>query len=119
MPHDIEHQMLGMKETRRRQFESGGVRPIKTVPRIKEKGEAIGLARQILPSVWIDKKRCERGIECLSNYRYVYNEDKDTHNQTPHHDWASNGADAFMGFAQGFTSQVTWGKINYQKVSIA
>ena len=119
MPHDIEHQMLGMKETRRKQFESGGVKPIITVPRIAEKNEAIGLARQILPSVWIDPKRCERGLECLSNYRYQYNDDRDTHNNTPHHDWASNGADAFMQFAQGFRDKVKWGKLNYQKSSLA
>lgn len=119
MPHDIEHQMLGMKETRRKQFEGGGVKPIITVPKIKEKGEAIGLARQILPSVWIDEIRCERGLECLSNYRYQYNDDRDTHNNSPHHDWASNGADAFMQFAQGFRTKAKWGKLDYTKVSIA
>jgi phage terminase large subunit len=105
MPHDIEHQMLGMNKTRKKQFEDGGVFPIKTVPRIKEKNEAIEMARQSLPSVWIDEKRCERGVECLSNYRYEYNDDRDTHNQSPHHDWASNGSDAFMQFAQGYKDQ--------------
>ena len=105
MPHDVEHQMLGMKKTRKKQFEDGGVYPLKTVARIKEKNEAIQMARNIMATVWIDEKRCDKGIECLSNYRYEYDDDRDTHRQTPHHDWASNGADAFMQFAQGFKTK--------------
>ena len=45
-------------------------------------------------------KRIEKGYEALCNYRYKYKEDDDVYHQTPHHDWASNGADAFMTFAQ-------------------
>ena len=41
MPHDIEHQMLGMNKSRRQQFEEGGVKPIRTVERVKQKGEGI------------------------------------------------------------------------------
>lgn len=119
MPHDIEHQMLGMPNTRREQFEKGGVKPIKTVPRIKEKNEAIEMTRQIWSKVWIDLDRCERGIECLSNYRYEYNDDRDTHNQTPHHDWSSNGADAFMQMGQGFdANENEWEELNYPKAMI-
>lgn len=119
MPHDIEHQMLGMTNTRREQFESGGVRPIKTVPRIKEKNEAIEMTRQIWSKVWIDVDRCERGIECLSNYRYDYNDDRDTHSQTPYHDWSSNGADAFMQMGQGFDPNANdWPELNYPRAMI-
>jgi len=118
MPHDIEHNMLGMKRSRRDQFESGGVKPIRTVPRINEKNEAIDMARKIFPQVYIDEKRCDKGIECLSNYRYEYNDDRDTHNRTPHHDWASNGADAFMQMAQGYREMTKRKKLNYRKVSI-
>lgn len=106
MPHDVEHQMLGMNTSRKQQFEEGGVKPIKTVTRVKVKSEGIEAVRRIFAGVWIDKTRCERGIECLSNYRYEYNDDRDTHNMTPHHDWASNGADAFMQFAQGYSDEV-------------
>jgi phage terminase large subunit len=119
MPHDIEHQMLGMTNTRREQFEKGGVRPIKTVPRIKEKIEAIEMTRQIWSKVWIDTERCERGIECLSNYRYDYNDDRDTHSQSPHHDWSSNGADAFMQMGQGFDPNANdWPELDYPEAMI-
>jgi len=111
MPHDIEHQMLGMNKSRREQFESGGVKPIHTVPRVSEKNEAIEMGRKIFPRVWIDQNRCERGIECLSNYRYQYNDDRDTHNKSPHHDWASNGADAFMQMAQGYMEDLNSGPV--------
>jgi len=102
MPHDVEAQALGMKLSRKQQFNDANIKPIRVVPRIGKKEDAISMARQIFAEVWIDEKHCERGIECLSNYRYEYNDDKDTHNQSPHHDWSSNGADAFMQFAQGF-----------------
>lgn len=119
MPHDIEHQMLGMDRSRRDQFEHGGVSPIITVPRVKEKTEAIEITRKVWPKVWIDKVRCERGIECLSNYRYEYNDDRDTHNQSPHHDWSSNGADAFMQMAQGFTENSNeWEDLDYPEAAI-
>ena len=102
MPHDVDTVVLGMQETRKKQFNTGGIKPIKTVPRIAVKNEAIEMGRQIFSQVWFDTERCERGNECLANYRYEYNDNKDTHNLTPYHDWASNGADAFMQFAQGF-----------------
>jgi len=102
MPHDVEAQPLGLKQTRKQQFIEGGVKPINVVTRIANKNDAIELGRQIFPEVWFDTERCDRGNECLANYRYQYNDDKDTHNLAPHHDWASNGADAFMQFAQGF-----------------
>ena len=102
MPHDIDTIVLGMDKTRKEQFNAGGVKPIIKVSRIPVKNEAIEMARNVFHEVWFDTERCERGIECLSNYRYEYNDDRDTHNLTPHHDWASNGADAFMQFAQGF-----------------
>jgi phage terminase large subunit len=102
MPHDVKAQSLGMKLTREEQFIQGGVKPINVVKRIALKNDAIEMARQIFGEVWFDSTNCSRGIECLSNYRYEYNDNKDTHNQNPHHDWASNGADAFMQFAQGF-----------------
>jgi len=100
MPHDVEAQVLGMSKTRREQFQDGGLRNIRTIERIKAKEDAISLARNIFPRVWIDEKHCERGLDCISNYRYKYNDEKDTHQLTPHHDWSSNGADAFMQMAQ-------------------
>lgn len=124
MPHDATHQRLGMKQSIMEQFEVGGVRPIEIVPRIPDKLMAIQQARGIFPNCWFHKGdgndgyvewlpdemktralRMERGFDALCNYRYKYKEDDDVYQEIPHHDWASNTADAFQQFAQGYTDQ--------------
>jgi phage terminase large subunit len=133
MPHDADHDRLGMKKNIRKQFEEGGVKPVNIVKRIKVKANAIQMARDIFPSCYFHKgrdegpdqecdgfvecapkdlntraKRAEKGMEALSNYRYVYNDDDSVYRETPHHDWASNGADAFQQFAQGYKQEKEW-----------
>ena len=126
LPHDADHERLGMPRNIKTQFRDGGVKPITIVPRIAHKATAIELGREVMPSCWfhlgndtlpdeecegfvswiIDPKmrtrakRVEVGYETLCNYRYKYKEDDKVFQQVPHHDWASNGADAFMQFAQ-------------------
>lgn len=109
LPHDADHDRLGMKRNIREQFEDGGVKPVVIVPRIQHKSTAIQLAREVFPSCWFHRgdddrgKRMERGYDALCQYRYRYHDEDDVFGQTPHHDWASNGADAFLQFAQGYT----------------
>ena len=121
LPHDAAHQRLGMSRSIQEQFEDGGIRPTEIVERIPDKHQAIQMARDIFPSCWFHQgevgsedgliewlpdgkrtrtERMERGWEVLCNYRYKYNEEDKVFRQIPHHDWASNGADAFMTFAQ-------------------
>lgn len=107
LPHDADHDRLGMKRNIKEQFLDLGVKPITIVPRIKVKQTAIELARNIFGECWFhygtDERglRMEKGWEALCNYRYKYSDDDDVYNKSPHHDWASNPADAFMQFAQG------------------
>ena len=106
MPHDADHDRLGMARNIREQFEDGGVKPITVVPRIAHKMTAIEMGREAFASCFFHKAddergmRVEKGLEALSNYRWKYNDENDVYAEKPHHDWASNGADAFMGFAQ-------------------
>ena len=115
MPHDVDVKLLGMKNTRKKQFEDGGLRPIKVVPRIPVKQEAIQMARDMWPNVWIHKEYCSSmqpdwvlgynafpagGLDILANYRYEKDEEKNTFKQEPVKDWATHGADAFMQMAQ-------------------
>ena len=124
LPHDADHDRLGMVKNIKEQFEEI-IKPIEIVPRTPDKTAAIQLARDILAQCWFHKRdqdlpneECEgyyecddlnmttrsrrtaRGFEAMCNYRYKYNEENKVFGQNPHHDWASNGADAFMGFAQ-------------------
>lgn len=104
LPHDVTAKILGMPKTRQQQLEDMGIRPIEVVPRTNDLNEGIERVRALFSQCWFDKTRCERGIDVLSNYVWRYDEDRDTHHKTPLHNWASNGADAFRMFAQGYSS---------------
>ena len=136
MPHDTDHDRLGMVRNIKQQFEDGGIRPIEIVDRVSDKNIGIQLSRDVMGECWFHhnededpieqcegyiewlpegwqtrSQRMEQGWERLCNYRYKYNDDDDIYQQKPHHDRASNGADAFMQFAQGYKddSQSNWG----------
>jgi len=125
LPHDADHDRLGMKRNIKEQFEDGGVRPTVIVDRTPHKNAAIEAARDVFPKCWFHKgddergKRVEKGYEALCNYRYKYKEEDDVFQQTPHHDWASNGADAFMQFAQGYVpTRNNWEPLDYPELGI-
>jgi len=127
LPHDAKQDRLGMgNKNLKQQFEAGGVRPTKVVERIQHKSTAIELARDVFSQCWFHKHkdelpeeecegfipwvsddqmktralRVERGYDTLCNYRYKFKDDDNVYHERPHHDHASNGADAFMCFAQ-------------------
>ena len=50
----------------------------------------------------IDSVRCERGLDCLKNYRYEWKEKQRIWTAYPLHDWSSHGADALATFATGY-----------------
>jgi phage terminase large subunit len=106
LPHDAEVIILGSNNLSRTDIlEAGGIKPITVVPRIPVLNEGIEQTRKVFASCWFDEDRCERGIDCLANYQYVFDDKWQTHRQTPLHNWASNGADAFRQFAQGWKEQ--------------
>lgn len=102
-PHDIKVRELGTGKSRFETLKKDlGIRPT-IVPKVESVHDRIDDVRNVLPSVWIDKTRCERGIQCLRSYRKKYDEQLQTWSAEPLHDWASNGADAFGGVAYGVT----------------
>lgn len=108
LPHDVEFDMLGMTETRKEQLELAGVKPISVVSRIPNLNEGIEMARKAFSTCWFDEDRCEEGLDALSSYQYEYDEQHKTFRQKPAHNWASNGADAFRQFAQGYRPSAGW-----------
>jgi len=139
MPHDADHDRLGMTRNIKEQFEDGGIKPIKIVKVTPDKTFAVQQARDVLGSCWFHlgkndgpektegfiewlpdgmqtrQQRMEKGFEALCNYRYKYNDTDDVFQKNPHHDWASNGSDAFMQFAQGYTPErKKSGKLKYK-----
>jgi hypothetical protein len=83
---------------------------VELVDRIENLQDGIDMVRQSLPRCRFDRTRCGEdppgsgrgGLPALMSYRKARNEKLDTWHDYPLHDWASNGADAFRQFAQGF-----------------
>ncbi len=144
MPHDTDHDRLGMIRNIKEQFEDGGIKPIEIVDRVTDKNIGIQLARDAMNTSWFHSnvdtnpiqecegfiewlpegwqtraQRMEQGWERLCNYRYKYNDDDDIYQQKPHHDRASNGSDAYMQFAQGYEEQTDdWDNIDLNQDNI-
>lgn len=90
-PHDIEVRELGTGRSRLETARSLGIN-FHTLPNLRIQ-EGINAARTMLPRCWIDSKRCENLIECLTMYREKRDDKRDI-GLGPLHDWASHGADA-------------------------
>ena len=112
MPHDAEQTVLGSGNRSRKEiFEDEGLSPVIVVPRISHVNDGIALTRKILPQCRFDEDRCAVGLDALSQYQYVYDEEFQRQRNVPLHNWASNGADAFRQFAQGFEGRTGWRQV--------
>ena len=106
LPHDVEVISLGSNNRSRRDILEGlGIRPITTVPRIASVEDGIAMVRDKFKSCWFHEN-CEEGLEALANYQYQFDDKHDTFRKVPLHNAASNGADAFRMFAQGFEEYI-------------
>jgi phage terminase large subunit len=45
---------------------------------------------------WFDEAKCADGLQSLRHYKFEYDQEKNRWGESPAHDWASHGADAFM-----------------------
>jgi hypothetical protein len=72
------------------------------VPRTKDIYNGIELTRERFPTVWMDAENCKQGISALDSYVRTFNKQRDTFTNVPLHNWASNGADGFRCYGQGY-----------------
>ena len=91
-PHDIKVREFTSGKSRLETARAMGIN-FTTVTNISI-DDGIDATRQLLKTVWIDEKRCARGIECVQNYRREYNDKMQEFKPRPVHDWASHAADA-------------------------
>ncbi len=107
LPHDVEVTDISAFEnkSRRQILQEAGLRPIRVVPKIRNIQDGIELTRRVFDSCWFDREGCELGLRALSGYEWTYDELHKTTRKTPAHNWASNGADAFRQFAQGYKGE--------------
>jgi hypothetical protein len=101
LPHDAIARDFSTGKSQLQVFHSLGCRPTRVVPRVGTKRESINAARMVFRLVQFDKDGCKRGLECLSNYQRKWNAKNNVYEESPLHNWASNGADAFQQFALG------------------
>lgn len=71
------------------------------VPRVLDKRDAIEEGRRLVSNSWFDAEKCARLVECLDNYRRVWNKQLAQWTDQPLHNWASNGTDAYLTAAVG------------------
>jgi hypothetical protein len=106
LPHDGDTKRLGTVQnwTPRQMLEELGLRNIEIVERIDRVQTGIQMVRDEFGSCWFDEKDCDQGIKHLENYRKEWDARLAVWKDEPRHDKASNGADAFRQFAQGYTA---------------
>lgn len=75
-----------------------GINRVAKVNRPGTKQDGIEAVRDVLGRCVFDSVKCARLIQCLSYYRYEWDETLARYSNQPLHDWASDGADAMQTF---------------------
>ena len=99
MPHDVNVRELQTGKSRYQFLTEAGLE-IEVAPKASIE-DGIQAARRILPNCWFNKDKTRSGLECLQNYRRVFNEKTNSFQNRPLHDWSSHAADAFRYLALG------------------
>jgi hypothetical protein len=102
MPHDSTNRSLQTGKSLISFAQELGLNPVVRIPRIKQKIEAIEMARGMLDRVVIHEELCSNGLSALREYHAEFYEKMGTFGTRPCHNWASHGADAFMTLAQAY-----------------
>lgn len=105
-PHDIDNRDFSGKGRTRREmakdgFDINGKRYRLIFDKVAKLSieDGINYARKMLDRCLFDADKCERGIQCLENYRKEWNDKLGCWRDKPLHDWASDGSDAFRYLA--------------------
>ena len=104
-PHDVEVRELMSGKSRRDTALKMGI----SFRVVKQHMVADGLeaTRRLFSRFWFDEKRCKHGIECLSQYRYDYDDKNGVFKDKPVHDWSSHCADAIRQLSMGWQELLT------------
>lgn len=90
----------GFAKTRIQTLIEKGRRP-KLVPDHRRE-DGINAARRVVDRALFDEKSCEKGLECLRQYRREWDDKLKVFSNTPQHDWTSHGADAWRYLAMAY-----------------
>lgn len=107
-PWDIEVRELGTGKSRLEVARSLGIRF--QVVKQQSLNDGIEAVRNMLPTAWMDEKKCARLIESLRQYRKEWDEKNKCFKDNPLHDWTSHGADSARYLALGKKRKSKFGK---------
>lgn len=99
VPHDAAARELGTGKTRVETLLNFGVRA--EVQDRHTVDDGIHAVRQILPRTFFDSVKCARGLNSLKNYSKKWDSKNKIFSDSPLHNWASHGSDAFRVFGMG------------------
>lgn len=85
-----------------------GRQNVEIIPRIEDKLDSINAARLMISKCVFDAEKCKRGIDALKNYQRKWDSKANVFSPKPLHNWASNAADAFQGFAMGAREDIDY-----------
>ena len=113
LPHDVMVRELGTGKSRYELLTDAGMNI--DVARKMPVEDGIQLVRARLPNTWFKKtSTVNKGLDCLRNYRRVYNEKLSVYQNAPLHDWSSHAADAFrylmIGLDETGNARSDWNK---------
>lgn len=97
VPHDARVDEWGSDKTRLEQMVAKELNP--RIPTEMSLEDGINAVRATLPLCEFDIEGCGEGVKVLKSYRKEWNEEMGRWRDTPRHDWASDGADAFRYLA--------------------
>lgn len=99
VPHDARVREWGTKKTRVEQMIEAGFHP--RIPAAMSVDDGINAVRTLLMICTFDAARTVEGVKMLKAYRKEWNSDTGCWLDTPLHNYASHGADAFRYLAAG------------------
>lgn len=99
LPHDGDRKTLWNPEGTLEVMSRLRFRP-EIVNRIPDKAEAIRMGKRAMARCAWDVDACKEGLSRLKRYRKEWDEKRSVWKDKPHHGPESNGADAFLTFAQ-------------------
>lgn len=94
VPHDAANELLAAGgRSIVQQADALGVR-MYVVPATSQQN-SIAAAKFTLERSWFDETNCEVGLQCLRQYQFEYDTEKQVYRSKPRHDQFSDGADAY------------------------
>ena len=113
LPHDVAVRELQTGKSRLEFLTEAGLN-IEVCPKHHVEDGIIAV-RKMLTNTWFNKDTTKFGLECLRNYRRVFNEKLNVYQEKALHDWSSHCADAFRYLAVGIDTSSTSTRSNWSK----